>query len=259
PINEPHIKYLRNQNKPRSFLKNFSYYLMSTQEDDDDSERYSIQPAQISDDGYLTADIVNEFDTSKIPFKYQLSLRNLYAINDRYDYIITSYPVQESNITTLDEDRYLPNGTIYRVVTAIAYSTWFYIAWGPPVTIKFITTPTEIAYNETVYYNNQDLITCEYEFSWTFILNGYVNRKCENESTFSVISYVKGSNLFGFTFYSYDEKKVYAHTTIPDLAVWDFFRRSVFIDHNAPFPSLIPALYTAYYDWIVNMRSTFTF
>ncbi|CAG8746543.1 8378_t:CDS:1, partial [Racocetra fulgida] len=162
---------------------------------------------------FTESDYVTEYDTSKIPFQYQLSLRYLYAINDRYDYVISKFPdhdfIQDSNFTTRDvygvsndnsttnlnasnpielgllisrslriltpgfyevqEDRYLPNGTTYRVITATAsYTNLFYIAWAPPITIKFVTSD-ESSYN--------DLISCEYQFIWTIILNGYVNRK----------------------------------------------------------------------------------
>ncbi|CAG8571013.1 5613_t:CDS:2, partial [Cetraspora pellucida] len=236
---------------------------------------------------FTESDHVTEYDTSKIPFQYQLSLRYLYAINDRYDYVISSFPEHESNFATRDiydvhdnsttklnatdhvelgllisrslriltpgfyevqEDRYLPNGTMHRVITATAsYTSLIYVAWAPPITIKFVTSK-ESTYN--------DLTSCEYQFIWTFILNGYVNRMCKNESRFRTISYVKGSSLFGFAFYNMNnESEVYAYTTIPDLAVWDFFI-SVHVHQNAPFPKLIPALYTAYYDYIVNMKST---
>ncbi|CAG8538715.1 15806_t:CDS:10 [Cetraspora pellucida] len=208
------------------------------------------------EDNTKMSDHVTEYDTSKIPFQYQLSLRYLYAINDRYDYVISSFPEHESNFATRDvydvhdnsttnlnatehvelgllisrslriltpgfyevqEDRYLPNGTMHRVITATAsYTSLIYVAWAPPITIKFVTS------NESTY---NDLTSCEYQFIWTFILNGYVNRRCKNESRFITISYVKGSSLFGFAFYNMNESEVYAYTTIPDLAVWDFFIR----------------------------------
>ncbi|KAF0431635.1 hypothetical protein F8M41_005373 [Gigaspora margarita] len=247
---------------------------------------------------FTESDIVTEYDTSKIPFQYQLSIRNLYAINNRYDYVISSIPdhefTQESNLTVRDvypisnnnyttnsnnsnnsnetnqielgllisrslwlltpgfyevqEDRYLPNGTMYRVITATAsYTNLLYVAWGPPITIQFVNS------NQTI---SNDLISCEYQFTWTFIANGYVNRKCKNESKFNAISYVKGSSLFGLGFYSLNEKDLYAYTTIPNLAIWTFFKRDVHIGHNAPFPTIIPALYTAYYDYLLNTRTT---
>ncbi|KAF0426413.1 hypothetical protein F8M41_006198 [Gigaspora margarita] len=184
------------------------------------------------------SDKVTEYDISKIPFQYQLSLRYLYATNER---LLTPgfYKVQE--------DRYLPNGTMYRVITAAAsYTTLLYTSWGPPITIKFVTS------NQTT---SNDLISCEYQFTWTFIVNGYVNRKCKDESEFSAVSYVNGSSSSGFTFYSMDENEIYAYTTIPDLTVENFFRRNAYIDHTSPFPTLIPALYTAYYDYLTNVRS----
>ncbi|CAG8854327.1 19568_t:CDS:1, partial [Gigaspora margarita] len=49
------------------------------------------------------SDKVTEYDISKIPFQYQLSLRYLYATNERYDYVISSLPdhefTLESNLT----------------------------------------------------------------------------------------------------------------------------------------------------------------
>ncbi|CAG8459357.1 6696_t:CDS:1 [Scutellospora calospora] len=209
---------------------------------------------------------VTEYDISKIPFQYQLSLRYLYSINYRYDYVISSLPDHEfaqqfnftehnvdqnSNntfITTenkqielgilisrplkiltpgyyeVQEDRCLPNGTMYRVITAIAsFTRLFYLSWTQPMTIEFVNNLNEIDHNETHY---QDLISCKYQFTWTFTLNGYVNRKCKNESEFLTISYVKGSSLFGFMFYNLDETKVYAHTTVPVSADRNlFFRR----------------------------------
>ncbi|CAG8493104.1 938_t:CDS:1 [Dentiscutata heterogama] len=214
---------------------------------------------------FVEMDVVTEYDTSKIPFHYQLSLRYLYAINNRYDYIISSLPDHEFtpniNLTTRDvyqnsennpttkskstkqtelgllisrplriltpgcyevqENRYLPNNTMYRVITATArYTNWFYTVWDPPITIQFVINPNETVYNETSY---QNLITCKYQFTWTSDLNGYVNRQCMNETEFLEVSYVNGSSPFGFTFYSLDELSVYAYTTAPNLVDQDFF------------------------------------
>ncbi|RIB11206.1 hypothetical protein C2G38_127855 [Gigaspora rosea] len=242
---------------------------------------------------FVEMDVVTEYDTSKIPFQYQLSLRYLYAINNRYDYVISSLPDHEFtpnfNFTTRDlyqnsennsttkskttkqielgllisrpmriltpgfyeaqEDRYLPNDTMNRVITATAYYTnWFYTIWDPPITIEFVINPNETAYNKTNY---QNLIICKYQFSWTSNLNGYINRQCKNETEFLAISYVNGSSSFGFTFYSLDELNVYAYTTAPDFVNQDsFFKRNVYIYQNAPFPTLIPAFYTAYHDYL---------
>ncbi|CAG8664053.1 18508_t:CDS:2, partial [Racocetra persica] len=217
---------------------------------------------------YLCIVLDIEYDTSKIPFQYQLSLRYLYAVNNRYDYVISSLPdrdyTQKSNLTARDvdqnsnnssttksnrtkqielgllisrstriltpgyyeaqENRYSQNGTIYRVITATAsYTSLFYAVLYPPITIEFLTNPNETTYKETSY---QDLIYCKYQFTWTSILDGYVNRKCKDDSKFLAISYVNGSSLFGFTFYSLDEMNIYAHTTAPDIADQDFFFKS---------------------------------
>ncbi|RIB23322.1 hypothetical protein C2G38_2032845 [Gigaspora rosea] len=92
----------------------------------------------------------------------------------------------------VQEDRYLPNGTMYRVITATAsYTTLLYTSWGPPITIKLVTS------NQTT---SNDLISCEYQFTWTFLVNGYVNRKCKDESEFSAVSYVNGSSSSGLHF-----------------------------------------------------------
>ncbi|CAG8703532.1 hypothetical protein C2G38_2161231 [Gigaspora rosea] len=235
------------------------------------------------------SNIVTEYDTSNIPFQYQLRLKSLFAINSQYSYVISSLSdhefTQESNLTARDvnhdnfttnsnateqielgllisrplrfltpafyevlEDRYLQNGTMYRVITATAsYTIPLYTGWDPPITIQFVTS------NQTTY---DDLISCEYQFTWMI---GSVNRKCKNESEFRAVSYVSGSSWLGFTFSSLDDKKVYADITVPYFSIWNYYlKRSVYIDHNAPFPTLIPALYTAYYNYIVGHNSTST-
>ncbi|CAG8841350.1 40640_t:CDS:2, partial [Gigaspora margarita] len=227
------------------------------------------------------SDKVTEYDISKFPFQYQLSLRYLYATSNRYDYVISSlhdheftlvsnltardvYQTSNNNSTTDSNNSNETNQTelgllisrslrlltpgFYEVqeemITATAsYTTLSYTSWGPPITIKFVTS------NQTT---SNDLISCEYQFTWTFIVNGYVNRKCKDESEFSAVSYVNGSSSSGFTFYSIDENEIYAYTTIPDLTVGNFFRRNAYINHTSPFPTLIPALYTAYYDYLTN-------
>ncbi|CAG8832865.1 30023_t:CDS:2 [Gigaspora margarita] len=222
------------------------------------------------------SNIVTGYDTSNIPFQYQLRLKNFFAIDSQYNYVISSLSdhefTQESNLTARDvnhdnfttnsnatkqielglvisrplriltpafyevlEDRYLQNGTMYRVITANAsYTNPLYTGWDPPITIQFVTS------NQTTY---NDLISCKYQFTWMISYVGYINRKCKDESEFRAVSYVKGSSWFGFTFSSLDDKEV----------------SQIFLcQHNAPFPTLIPALYTAYYNYVVAHNSTST-
>ncbi|KAF0411844.1 hypothetical protein F8M41_008175 [Gigaspora margarita] len=238
------------------------------------------------------SNIVTGYDTSNIPFQYQLRLKNFFAIDSQYNYVISSLSdhefTQESNLSARDvnhdnfttnsnatkqielglvisrplriltpafyevlEDRYLQNGTMYRVITANAsYTNPLYTGWDPPITIQFVTS------NQTTY---NDLISCKYQFTWMISYVGYINRKCKDESEFRAVSYVKGSSWFGFTFSSLDDKEVYADISVPYFSVWNYYlNRSVHIEHNAPFPTLIPALYTAYYNYVVAHNSTST-
>ncbi|RHZ86409.1 hypothetical protein Glove_51g65 [Diversispora epigaea] len=235
---------------------------------------------------YLSqGDTVSETDISLIPYEYQLSHRYIYAVNNRYDYTLTSLsgtPMLYINSTSkkideivstnstfelalevskswklltpgyyeVQEDRYLSNGSSYKVVTASAsYTSWIYFAWGPPITIKFKVTDQ---FNPLDPLN---LTQCEYQFTWTWIMNGYVNRKCPNEDDLTEISYVSGSNLFGFYFWDPDETIVYGYSTIPNLDPFGLYERNVYINDSAPFPPIIPALYTAYYEYLINQNS----
>ncbi|CAG8443183.1 14649_t:CDS:2 [Acaulospora morrowiae] len=235
-------------------------------------------------------DLVSENDISLIPYQYTLGHRYYYAVNYRYDYTLTSIPGTKklytnnstsainisntsstSNDSTFElaleisrslriltpgyyevqEDRYTADGSSYRVVTAIAsYTSWFYIAWGPPITIKFSVT------DRLNPLDPQNLTHCEYQFTWTWILNGYVNRKCPGESDLTEVAYVSGSSLFGFYFWNPNETHVYANSTIPNLNPFGLYERNVYIESSAPFPPIIPALYTAYYEFLSNGRKS---
>lgn len=205
---------------------------------------------------YLSqADTVSEIDISLIPHEYQLSHRYYYAVNSRYDYVLTSLsgtPIIYINSTTkeieeivstnstfeialevskswrlltpgyyeVQEDRYLSNGSSYKVVTASAsYTSWIYFAWGPPITIKFKVT------DQLNPLDPLNLTHCEYQFTWTWILNGYVNRKCPGEDDLTEISYVAGSSLFGFYFWDPSETKIYGYSTIPNLDPFGLYER----------------------------------
>ncbi|CAG8564400.1 11469_t:CDS:2 [Diversispora eburnea] len=221
---------------------------------------------------------VSETDISLIPYEYQLSHRHYYTVNSRYDYIITSLsgtPMLYINSTSkeieeivstnstfelalevskswklftpayyeVQEDRYLSDGSSYKVVTVSAsYTSWIYFAWGPPITIKFKVT------DQLNPLDPLNLTQCEYQFTWTWIMNGYVNRKCPNEDDLTEISYVSGSSLFGFYFWNPDETIIYGYSTIPNLDPLGLYE-------SAPFPPIIPALYTAYYEYLINLNS----
>ncbi|CAB5378751.1 unnamed protein product [Rhizophagus irregularis] len=137
---------------------------------------------------------------------------------------------------------------------------------APDVDIQFTTYPPlnltkKLTLQESMKY-------CKWKISWTIIMNGYIHKLCpknlnitENNNTgsfdsqdYEKVAYFKGFEFFGFTFLSLDSKINYGYTTIPNIL--NMMSRSVYITKDAPFPPIIPAIYTAYYNFITNSRSS---
>ncbi|CAG8795167.1 9721_t:CDS:2, partial [Dentiscutata erythropus] len=225
------------------------------------------------------ADSISETNVSSIPYQYNLRLKRLTSINNRYDYIIETIPANTSDPSLpqnstqsvklaelisrsfkldtpgyyeVQEYKYVPNISNYtKYLTAIGkFEHWIYFGWGPPVIISFTnSTPTSD--------DPLGLKLCEYKLTWTFILNGYINRKCEKkgEKDYVQVSFVKGASIyatsfFGFTFYSPDESIKFGH--IDGIHLFDMLARAVYVEQNAPFPPIIPALFAAYFDFITS-------
>ncbi|CAG8548855.1 10266_t:CDS:10, partial [Gigaspora margarita] len=223
------------------------------------------------------ADSISETNVSSIPYQYNLRLKRPTQINKRYDYIIETIPANTSdpslplNSTQLvklaelisrslkldtpgyyevQEYKYVPNTSKYtKYLTVIGkFEHWISFGWGPPVIISFTnSTPTSD--------DPLELKLCEYKLTWTILLNGHISRKCQKkgEKDYVQVSYVKGESIFatsffGFKFYSPDQSSNFGH--INGIHLFDMNARAIYVEQNAPFPPIIPALFAAYFDFI---------
>ncbi|KAF0426404.1 hypothetical protein F8M41_006189 [Gigaspora margarita] len=200
-------------------------------------------------------------DKSIIPNEYRLRYKTFWE----YNYIIEGYPTEFNGQTNnhqsdfikyaeivvpywtygnfnVVEFRYNKNGSIIPVLTATSKID------------AYLTSEVEILFTAD---NSSDfgLESCEYRISWTWLFNGYIQRRCENnnESVFKQVAFFKGHPTWGLTFLSVDENINYGYST-RSAFFWDLYVRDVFIDPTAPFPPIIPSLYTAYYDYLQRIR-----
>lgn len=128
------------------------------------------------------------------------------------------------------------------------FEHWISFGWGPPVIISFTnSTPTSD--------DPLEMKLCEYKLTWTILLNGHISRKCQKkgEKDYVQVSYVKGESIFatsffGFKFYSPDQSSNFGH--IDGIHLFDMNARAIYVEQNAPFPPIIPALFAAYFDFI---------
>ncbi|RHZ87798.1 hypothetical protein Glove_30g25 [Diversispora epigaea] len=94
---------------------------------------------------------------------------------------------------------------------------------------------------------------CDYKILINENLTGNIFRKCWRafESEFKIKAYVKGSVDNGLTFFDEkDSKLIHAYTKKPQ-SFWSYKRRDIFVHSYAPFPPVIPALYSVYYDFVI--------
>ncbi|CAG8600907.1 2569_t:CDS:2 [Ambispora gerdemannii] len=232
-------------------------------------------------------------DISIIPNHYQLRVSSRFAINFRWDYVLevpppldlASLPIREnkeqvknyllelnekyspsdnriaSNNSTnypnypfefefaelvsrsyklwspayyeMREDRYDEAGNAALVVTTVASTEFNFFSTAPSVIVSF-TRAKEL---------EADIQACQYKITWTSpVSDGLIKRKCPQlgERKFKTISVVKGSSEWGMEFFDANENEHYAIATpYPD----------------APFPPVLPAIYTAYYDYHTNRKN----
>lgn len=109
----------------------------------------------------------------------------------------------------LQEYRYYPNDTFYKVSTAIVNIN------------HFLSIYADITFNAADDINPELLEACEYKIMWTFFMNKYILRKCKNsgDQTFTKVAYI--SWTWGkFTFSDLDENVKYGYITRTDY--WFF-------------------------------------
>jgi len=208
-------------------------------------------------------------DISNIPYQYMLSHKSYL----HFGYLIETLPVElnddeQSEYVLLGEiisisPWTLGNYEVHEYRKNISIGELFPVKtvnsslnfWMNDVHISFIKSHFDShAFNDTDLTNLMVPELCDYKITWNWIFNGNLYRKCDlsGETIYTHISYVEGSTAWGLTFWSPDGD-VYAKTSITEYW-WNMNRRDVEVSPLAPFPPVIPAIYTAYYDTIQRNR-----
>ncbi|CAG8527104.1 844_t:CDS:2 [Cetraspora pellucida] len=100
------------------------------------------------------------------------------------------------------------------------------------------------------------LEACEYKLIYFENLEGQIKRRCKRafEDDFYMVSKVSGSTYWGLNF-SPGEDESSLSAWISAVYYWPSRRRrDVMVFDDAPFPSIIPALYSVYYDYVAKNR-----
>ncbi|CAG8615405.1 5870_t:CDS:2 [Cetraspora pellucida] len=209
-------------------------------------------------------------DISKIPYEYKLRYKSLWG----YNYIIEGHPTEfngdANSFSPIKSDN--SNQPKFIKYAELIVPFWVYGNFNviefrrnqtgsvfPVSTVNsridnYLTNEIDIVFTAS---DDDDLKleSCEYRISWSWLLNGYIWRLCENlnESVFNQVAIFTGHPSLGLTFSSVDEKTNYGYSSRAAF-FWDLYERDIFIDKAAPFPPIIPALYTAYYNYLEYMR-----
>ncbi|CAI2170134.1 19649_t:CDS:2 [Funneliformis geosporum] len=202
-------------------------------------------------------------DISMIPYQYQLSFKSHWY----FGYLIETLPIEFKD----EQPEYILLAEIISISTSWTFGDYEIHEYrhndtsGKMFPVKTVNSSLkDDAYvsfktkNTSSDEKSTELLnpaTCDYIFSLTATLRGYIFRKCAlaNETDYTKISYVKGSTTWGLTFYNGDE--IYASTSETQYW-WNMNRRDIVVTTSAPFPQVIPAIYTAYYDTIQHIRDT---
>ncbi|CAG8441018.1 6954_t:CDS:2 [Diversispora eburnea] len=213
-------------------------------------------------------------DTTRVPEFYQLRWRSRFDSSD-FTYIIEA----TSCSLFITRTNYIgDNDTSYDSYDNINYNNedddvnveeFFYKPSQDNFYKKLITAngkfeshwPAEFLITFTTKGNVRDpsaIEGCDYKILINENLTGNISRKCWRifESEFTIQAYVRGSVENGLTFFDEkDSKLIHAYTKKPQ-SFWNYKRRDIFVHSYAPFPSVIPALYSVYYDFVIlNLKS----
>ncbi|CAG8764914.1 1795_t:CDS:2, partial [Acaulospora morrowiae] len=78
-------------------------------------------------------------------------------------------------------------------------------------------------------------------------------RKCkyDGEEDFTKVSYFRGSPPWGLNFWNLDESVKYGYSTQTGFW-WNLNKREIFVNSSAPFPPILPSIYTACYGYVLR-------
>ncbi|CAG8825652.1 4673_t:CDS:2 [Gigaspora margarita] len=140
-----------------------------------------------------------------------------------------------SGIYEIREFRYLPDGNVTMVSTVTSKFEGF---WSNSVKVQFTAT-----YNESL--DPLVLESCEYKIIRNFFLNGVIQRRCPREEEFYDVAFVQGAFITELKFLSLNKSIEFGE--ISKMDVWNN-KRDITVYENAPYPSIIPAIYAVYRD-----------
>ncbi|CAG8790197.1 22369_t:CDS:2 [Gigaspora margarita] len=220
-------------------------------------------------------------DLTRIPKIYQLRWNSWYW-ND-YNYVIEStvytpfaisdiYELNTNNISILN---YGENPLTTRaIINAAQYTSGYYevqeFFYKPGSQDYFDTLTTTKATIQSllpgiveVSFTTSDKVLdpyaledCEYKLIYFENFEGQIKRRCKRafEDDFYMISKVSGSTYWVLQFtIGDDNSKLSSWTSAVDY--WPSPRRKdVMVYDDTPFPSIIPALYSVYYDYVAKNR-----
>ncbi|CAG8579119.1 13625_t:CDS:2 [Ambispora leptoticha] len=141
------------------------------------------------------------------------------------------------------------NGLVSLVASTIASEESNFFSLTPSVIISFTRAKKLEATN---------IQSCQYKITWTSpVSDGLIKRKCPRagEWRYRTISIVKGTSEWGMEFFDANEDLHYAVATRPSYH-WNSLQKRIVLSYpDAPFPPILPAIYTAYYDYHTNRKN----
>ncbi|RIA86572.1 hypothetical protein C1645_779445 [Glomus cerebriforme] len=167
--------------------------------------------------------------------------------------VVKSFKTWKPAYYEVIENRYEPNNNLTVLTTESYMNGLWFIVWPPKVYISFtsVDNVNNDGERETKFINDdyyERLLKCVYEISWTYKYFGEIYRKCPNESWVK-IAYVKGSSEWGMQWLDPERIETYGIVTKPSQSRQ---LRNVVIRPDSPFPPILPALYVAYFDRIID-------
>ncbi|CAG8501747.1 20043_t:CDS:2 [Dentiscutata erythropus] len=221
-------------------------------------------------------------DITRIPKIYQLRWNSWYLYD--YNYVIeskvyTHFAISDinelnttnnNNISTNDENPLTIRATLNAAQYTSGYyevKEFFYKLGSQDYFDTLITAKATIqsllpGIVEISFITSDKVLdpyaleACEYKLIYFENFEGQIERRCKRafEDDFYMVSQVSGSTYRGLQFtLGEDKSKLSASTSAVDY--WPSLRRrDVMVYDDTPFPSIIPALYSVYYDYVAKNR-----
>ncbi|CAG8551029.1 6752_t:CDS:2 [Acaulospora colombiana] len=174
---------------------------------------------------------------------FSLNTRNEGNFLKRAEILSHPWTLENFKVLELRQDQ---SGNDYKALTVTSKLN------KPVVDIAFTISNNKSASSE------ESLLSCDYKITWKSIPNGYIWRKCarKNESDYTRIAYFSKQRRWNFKFQSVDEDINYGQLEYIG-SMWNYYAREIIVSESAPFPPIIPAIYTAYCDYLYYLRRNY--